>query len=360
MIIYIDSSIGESGKINGLNNDERLLFEQLVLAHKKGICLLCGDRASIEWLAEFMGDWCGHIYQRIGEDSPQVKAIVSAVETLLVLSHTDDPKLPGFIQEKCRVLTVQDATKYSLYLPCSLVGENLNDCAFYKLVAERYCYLNKIKGIGLKFRDELGGGDTMATVFEKCVAIDKVLTLCLMDSDIKYGPTNEFPQVPQVGETAGKVLGKYRNLIKTQSAATFDLCCIDAHEIENLIPMSVLEKIAEATPDVANGVNYLKKFIGAEEESAILLYDFKEGGKKIKSGAPSVYWQMVTSAIGDDSMPCLCKKVMEKAIEVMKEEMQAGVRYVTVVPLETYLISRWEEIGRKAFSWGCAHMPMRA
>ena len=360
MIIYIDRSIGEIGKEKGLNNDERVLFEQLVLSHKKGICLLCGERTSIEWLAVFMGGWCGEIYKRICEESPQIKAIVNAVETLLVLSHTDEPTLPGFIQEKCRVLIVQDATKYNLFLPCSLVGENLNDCAFYKLVAERYCCLQNIKGIDLKFRDELGGGDTMATVFEKCVVIDKVLTLCLMDSDIKYGPTKEFPQMPQAGETAGKLLGKYQKLVETHNAATFDFYCIEAHEIENLIPMAVLERVAVTTPDMINGVNYLKKFIDAKLEDAILLYDFKEGGQKIKSGAPSAYWQMVTSSIADDSMPCLCKKVMEKALEVMKEEVQVGVKYVTVVPLESYLISRWEAIGRKAFSWGCAHMPVRS
>lgn len=360
MIIYIDKSIGESGSKNGLNDDEKVLFEQLVLAHKKGICLLCGERTSLEWLAGFMGGLCGEIYKRIGQDAPQTKAIVSVVETLLVLSHMEYPQLPGFIQEKCRVLTVQNATKYNLYLPCTLIGENLLDCTFYKLVAERYCCINNIRGIGLTFHDELGGGDTMATVFEKCVAYDKVLTLCLTDSDIKYGPTKKYPQAPDIGKTARKLIDNYHKLINVHSISTFDYYCINAHEIENLIPMSVLEKVAEITPKMVDGVNYLKRLIDAKEETSVLLYDFKKGGQKIECEAFNAYWKNVTSAIGDTSMPCLHRKVMEKAIDVMKEEIQAGIRYVTVVPLDTHLINEWEAIGRKTFSWGCSHMPIRS
>ena len=366
MIIYIDRTIGVHGAEHGLTDDERVLFEQLAIANKYGKCLLCGDLSSIEWLMKGLEDWHANFYRKVYSEYSQAKSIILEVETLLVLSYSDAPVLPDFVQEKYRLLTVGEAVNYGLSQPCSMVAENLSDCAFYKLIADKYRYSKGIKGIQLAFRDELGGGDTLNTVFEKCISTDRVLTLGLMDSDIKYGACKDYPQYPEPGETAKKLKRKHTELSQKYNPATFDYCCLEVHELENLIPFCVLEELAQTTvQDMMPGVEYLKKILASEKKDAVLLYDFKEGGKNVRNTDKKydhlrAYWLEVADTIGDDSFPGLCKKVLEKAIEIMSVNQGNGELYVTSIQIESYLQPIWHKVGKKVLSWGCANKPDRA
>lgn len=363
MIIYIDKSVGDHGRKEGLSEDEKLLFTELVIGHQRGNCLLCGDLTSIEWLMRSLGGVQGSLYRKVHSKHAETRAILDSVETLLVISFDEQPNIPAFIKDKARLFTVPQAINYHLNEKSILLGENLNDCKFYELLAERYLYSypKKIKGTSLSFHHEPGGGVLTNTVFEKCVEVDKRLTLCLVDSDIKHGPTAKYPNEPSRGDTVHRLIDSETALRKRVNAQIFELYCLPVHEVENLIPISVLNDIANSTVrDMIPGVSYLEKLFNAGLDQAILFYDFKNGGNKVKTDQSITYWIEIAEMINDDSFPYLSSKVLEKAITHLSTMLPSGNKRVVSVSIENYLTPLWREIGLKVFSWGCANRPERS
>lgn len=361
MLIYIDRTIESHGKTIGLNDEERIFFSELAISHQQGNCMLSGEIKSIEWLMNELGGIHSAIYKQILNRHTAVRSIVELVETLLVLSYDNQPSLPSFFGSKHRVMNMQDALKYRINLQCSLVAENLEDCAFYELIAKRFLHDNKVKGINFSYHHELGGGDTINTVFQKCVEEDKVITLCLVDSDIKYGSTKKYPGLPARGVTVKKLEATHNKLRNNSNNMTFELYCLPIHEIENLIPLAVLESIATSfVPSMKPGMLYIQKLLKHNLVDAVLCYDFKNGGNKVKEDPSVTYWIEIAETIGDDSFPGLCSKVLEKAVEVLEGNTLDEQNRINSVVIDSHLLPYWNEIGLKVFSWGCASQPIRA
>ena len=360
MLIYIDETIGSHCKATGLTNDEKQLFSDLASSHRQGDCLLSGDLSSIECLMNSLGDMQSSVYNHIRNNHSAIRSIVEIVEVVIVLSYNQQPKLPPFFKGKYRTVEVKDALNYRLHLQCSLVAENLEDCSFYELVSKRFMFYNKLKGLNISFRHELGGGDTINTVFKKCVEEDKVLTLCLVDGDIKYGSTKQYPESPARGVTVKKLETTYNRIKKYPVNSLCELYCLPVHEIENLIPFSVLESIAKtAVPSMADGVKYLRKLMDNQLTDAILYYDFKNGGNKVKDDPSVTYWIEIAEKIGDDTFPILCSKILEKAVAVLQGNTSDMANDITHTCIDSYLLPLWDEIGLTVFSWGCASPPIR-
>jgi len=352
MIIYIDKSIGERGKSEGFSAEEEMLFNQLAYAHIKGDCFLCGNIGSLDHLNASLGVSYRTVKKRYSES----RTLMDAVDALLVISYEENPDLPEFLNGKSRIISVDNAVSSRINEQCRLLGENLNDCAFYKLLAERYLhtYPHKIKDVNISFQDELGGGVTTDTVFEKSIDIDKHLTLCLVDSDTKHDKSTVYRNDPAIGDTARKLLKTEKRL---SEKSFFELYCLPVHEAENLIPISILKEIAnDSSPDMIPGIDCLEKLLSAGLEKAILFYDFKYGGTKVKGDPSITYWIEVGEKIGNDiSFPRVAAGVLQQAIERLSEQTSAGYRRVVSVRLDDYLIPLWHEIGLKVFSWGCAN-----
>lgn len=360
MIIYIDKTIGAHGEKHGFTEDEKLLFSDLVVAHQRGYCLLCGELQSIECLSKNLEGIHRHLFRKIRNTHYEMRAIMTAVETIIVLSYGASPQVPSFIAGKCRLINISQAINLHINSQCALVCENLDDCHFYELIAKWYVCTQKLKGLKISFHHELGGGDTLNTVFQKCVEADKTPTLCLVDGDIKHGSTIKFPNSPVQGETAKKVTSTYNALKAKTTSCMFDLYCLPIHEAENLIPLSVLDTIANTSvPDMKEGVAFLRKLSSADLTNAILYYDFKHGCDKIKSDPASTYWIEVAEVIGEVNFPCLCGKVLKKAMEVMQAKFDSQHDLEESISIDAYLTHFWREIGLKVFSWGCAHRPVR-
>ena len=108
------------------------------------------------------------------------------------------------------------------------------------------------------------------------------------------------------------------------------------------------------------GILYLQKLLNYKLVEAVLCYDFKNRGNKVKEDPSVTYWIEIAEIVGDDSFPCLCSKVLEKAVEVLKGNTLDKQNQVTSVIIDSYLQDYWHEIGLKVFSWGCASRPIRA
>ena len=361
MIIYLDKTIFEHAESLNFSEEEYLLFSDLAIAHQRGRCFLCGDLSCLEWFADNLTGLHSSIYKRISHKQAETKAIINIVESILVLSYSTTPLLPSFLDNKARVLSIQNAIDYRLSSECTLIGENLNDCCFYKLIAERYIHSKNIRGVQLSFHEELGGGDTMNTVFKKCVTVDKTLALCLVDCDIKYGKTKTYPANPARGNTVNKLTTTYKELQAKINPSTYELYCLPIHEVENLIPTSVLDSVATSSvPEISAGVTYLHTLFGANLIDAILCYDFKYGDAKLKDPPAIQYWSEIKETTSVTVLPRLSAKVLEPAIAVLQGNTHDTENTITVVPLDSYLVPFWNTIGQKVFSWGCANLPIRA
>lgn len=362
MLIYIDKSIAQYGGQQSICENEEVLFSELAIAHQRGNCLLCGDYASVDFLAKKIGGTAGGIYSKINRKWSQTRAIIDQVQTLIVLSYSEAPDVPTFVAGKYYLLKIKDAIKYSISSQCTFVGENLSDCKFYKLIGQKFILSKGISGIQISLHFELGGGDTMYSVFEKCVKEDKTITLCMADSDVKFRPTSEFPQEPALGVTCKKVLDIYVKLQETESVQLFYYKYLSAHELENLIPLEILETLVENDiRDGKRGVEYLKTLKSKQLYEAMLCYDLKDGAKSVyKTPASESYWKNVIAEVGDSSIPRVSSKILDSAIKYLTNDGVEGCQRISEVTIDNHLMDIWTEVGSIIFTWGCANYPIRA
>ena len=267
-----------------------------------------------------------------------------------------------------RTISVNQAVSYRLNKQCILLGESLYDCNFYRLLANRFMYYNRktIRGVRPSLSDEIGGGDSINQALEKCIRNNHNLTFCLIDSDKRYDRSTKYGAEPAKGKTARNLERSSVELIDEGLGNLFDLYCLEVHEVENLIPLCVLDAVANSTiREMLPGIAYLRKLKAANLTDAILFYDFKKGNNieklrqecqdpNSKKKPELAYWEEIAQQISDESAPSLSEQVLSKSIEYMKE---SGYIYSDTDELDDHLAGYWDKIGKKVFSWGCASKP---
>lgn len=361
LIIYIDRTISEYLEDHKLSNVEKQLFYGLALCHHHGKCFLCGDIKSLSALHRCIDRFDDSLYGTVLSRYTELKSIADLVDSVLVVTFGQNPTVPEFIKSKMRVLRVQEIIDNNLDISqdCSFVGENLSDCAFYSLIAERYARLNQLRGITISFRHENGGGDTTYQVFEARIKTAKVPTFCLVDSDYRYGPTEKYPDFPEPGTTAKKVEDTIADL--NINLPLYELYEVPIHEAENLIPIDVLEKISLQHKQMVPGISILKKIRDIGRGDAILYYDFKKGIHKFENNASQAYWSEIGDLVQDHTFPAILNRgLLSYAVGEMSSTQETGSKFVVNIELDAYLLDLWIQIGRKVFSWGCASVPVRA
>lgn len=359
MIIYIDRTIGEHCKKYGLTQEEELFFDQLATAHQHGECLLCGDIYALDLLRQRLSGPHARLYQNVYSRYSEIKSIIGYVEFVLVITKAQNPVIPKFIEGKQRIIPLDEALKLNISSKCYLVGENLNDCLFYTIIAKRYLHKLPIRNIQINFCNENGGGDTTNLVFKKCVIDDNRPTLCLADSDKKHGTSQEYPNEPARGNTILKIEKVYEDLSDSILSSICEVYCLSVHEVENLIPICVLDHLCNSgTPEMAECIAFLKLLLSSNLAEAILFYDFKEGDKKIKDPPAMAYWIELLDQVPRTSVPSLCcTKLLEKSINALNGREERINDFAINMTLDSYLLPYWESIGSKVFSWGCCNLP---
>lgn len=364
MIIYLDVSISQHLAEYKLSDAEKMFYYELALAHKRGDCLLCGDIETLSALMEVMQeDLYKNIYGNIRAHYANVKSLINLVESVLYITYNETPVIPDFLSEKARILETDDAIRYNICKKCTLVTENLRDAVFYENVAKRYLLDNKIRGLELSLHAENGGGGTTSEVFQKCVETDKCLTLCIADSDISYRETEEYPEKPLQGGTYDAVKKRYDRLSGTVGEIICELYCIPAHEIENLIPISVIEyAMAHFKGSIEKSICALKIVRGLISnglENDVLIYDYKKGASIDEVSPSCCYWKKVSEKIEETVFRGFNNKVLTNSFQALNDEDNKECHYKEV-KIDDFLAESWEKVGRKVFTWGCANQPIRA
>lgn len=202
--------------------------------------------------------------------------------------------------------------------------------------------------------------------------MDRRLTLCVVDNDRKHGPSKAFPNEPAKGGAYKKVKDVLDELANNQTLPLYDCYCLDVHEVENLIPGSLLRKLQADCPEMAAGLDMLDRLKTIRDGTPALYYDFKNGFPYITLEPKRAYWQEILEELGGQKsdmppeerpkqgikgkspqlfFPSVCKELLERTNEELDKILPT---------LDTYLEPHWEELGATVFTWGCASIPSSA
>lgn len=370
-VYYVDKSVGDVLGNRAVTLDEKIFFSDLANAHYRGQCYLCGDINALEEVSQQVSEIYGMVMQHYAEG----RAVMEVVQKVFVLSYTSDVStLPDILQckEKYQFIPVQAAINEKWQLrECVLLGENLDDCAFYRNVAEWYCQQQELTGISMHFHQMGGGGSTVRGALKNCVKAEKRPTLCLVDSDQKYGETRLTRGQVSCGETYRQAAEVSRDLRKP-NFPPHRLCRLDVHEVENLIPTQILQELKKDFPNMVTGLERLKKLQMIRSGEPALYYDYKNGFPYIKDQPARAYWREIVNELGgkEENMPGTQKQekgsynpnalffppisgnnLLEHAIAKMKKAEWM---------VDEYLMQIWEQIGVVMLTWGFASAPIYA
>ncbi len=246
--------------------------------------------------------------------------------------------------------------------PTKLLAEDIIDTKLYKLITNFYISKeNNLKGIRILFDEAHGGGNGTKKRFDEFKS-KNVLCLCLVDNDKKH-PNGKR------GTTIAKFHSKDFLLDKTVLAYN-----IGVHEIENLIPCYIINKIMEN----ANKNEYSSKQIESLDILKKLVYvnpdikkyfDHKLGitSKNIIEWDTDYgdFWLPIIKDIVKNncliSRKCTCKfeckvlygfsdSLLEKSLEFINKESIGSIDK----NLPDFLKNIWLEIGKVILGWSCS------
>jgi hypothetical protein len=264
-----------------------------------------------------------------------------------------------------------------VYLPINLFGkdfsvgkpvllcEDLEDCKFFSFVGQWYAANAKLSFFDQALIHDGGGGNNTARKFHDYVnALDR-FCLCILDSDVK-SPKG------RIGSTARRVVDEY-------DVEDNCLCCIkmlDCREVENLIPISGYENIANGYTNTKKGVDFLKLLPDDFMKFILRYIDFKDGIRlrKIKSldDIDRAFWVDVAGALCDLKLVELdkcpqgsaggCDQCDSCSVVVTPNLGNVLGRYnkflesksVSSVSFEYDIHEEWwKDVGKTVFEWGC-------
>lgn len=354
-----------------LTQNEEVLFADLASAYYQGQCYLCGDLDVLRDLAQKVN----RIYDRTVQRYVEGRAAMEAVQKVFVLSYASDiSALPDILREKenYQFISVQTAIQENWKLrECTLIAENLEDCSFYEIVADWYRRQQKMMGISVHFHREGGGGNTIKGALRNCVEKEKRPSLCLVDSDQKYGKTKSTRSQLSYGDTYRQAQKVLRDVTKP-GLPPCELCHVDVHEVENLIPTQILRELQKNSPGMVAGLQFLKRLQEVRNGEPALYYDYKNGFPYIIDEPARTYWQEIITELGgkEEDMPGAQKlkkgeynpdELFFKAIGGNKLLACATQKMDEVKwKVDTYLIPYWQQIGAAMLTWGFATSPTYA
>lgn len=356
MLIYIDNTIGEYLKKKELNDEQTMLFNDIAQSNRRGLCIACGDIKSIDALLSKKD--ISSIIKSLRENTTDLISLAELVEHIFVITCRETiaaQKLPRYINEKARFLPIEDADRWTLQVACSLVSENSKDCTFYEQVGKYFCYSNRLKGLSIKFEPVNGAGDYTGKELINCVENQNHFALCIVDRDCRYAPIVGVESAV-CGETYSAAQKAVKYLQDNGYENAFCFFPLDIHEIENLIPICVLEKLSD--PCCAkDGLALIKNLKSKCDGVPILYYDFKKGLKHEGDEAYLKYWESILQKLSlgtqswENTFRPLGRKVLDGANAFMKETS------VDQLVLDDYLFEIWQELGKRLFTWGCTKLP---
>ncbi|MDN5063727.1 hypothetical protein [Aliarcobacter butzleri] len=250
---------------------------------------------------------------------------------------------------------------YSSIKPITLLTEDKMDAKFYKIILNFYNKVIVKNDFNISFEDYPGGGDRTKYCFED-FKNKNTLCLCLLDNDKKH------PKGPK-GQTISKFSDDDFSLSKT--VLSYD---IGVHELENLIPCYIINKVLESakkgeyTSHQIETFDILKAIFNKNIE-AKKYFDYKLGitSKNVFKWDDlygEFWFPIISGFVKNDcliSKKCTCQSeckvlhgfsanLLEKSIIILSSESMGNLKK----NIPQNVLDIWINIGKILLEWSCS------
>ncbi len=365
MLYYIDKSCAQL--LNAGDEEAVEFLEQLILHRKKCKNFVIADRGVLrelgksEKLSSVVRAYCRILENRSSEFR---MILAKSRKYYKVVSECKGDRVTEQNGQVIIQLSVKEGNQADFTDRCILLAESTDDIEFYKQIGRYYLEKSSISRMNLSVEEMIGGGDTTGTRLEHLIEEGQRQCLCILDSDKTY-----------FGADCGSTLQKARDVMTAKGTENVELYPLFVHEIENLIPVGLLDKICANMPDTRPGIAFLKFLLekDASQSSPVFYFDYKKGIPKDRyilkdsSKKDSVkkfrrlegyrnYWKKYIEAYGvkmeetvsEPVIPGVCEKVLKHAVRYLKERccQETGIE-------DSYIHTVWMELGAVIAAWGC-------
>lgn len=227
MLFYLSDSL----KVNPSDPEFKDIYysiDNLLRAFEDRQHMVMGDFEILQWFSNFFTD-----------DNPRKSVILS------MINNFSTTPIPAEVTEYIKVVKGAEITEvehgktiyninYSKFNnsrtieATRIIGEDENDARLYEQINRWYITSNNIS-FNVAVRFEHGGGNTTHRKMEAHKTSHNIF-VCLVDTDQRY-PDGDY------GKTCKNCLSIPLTLPLER------LCLIDAHEVENLVPKSILDQL---------------------------------------------------------------------------------------------------------------------
>ncbi|PKM18913.1 MAG: hypothetical protein CVV11_10880 [Gammaproteobacteria bacterium HGW-Gammaproteobacteria-15] len=358
MIIIIDPSVFADTRTQSDTEKTQLFLNRLTIAIEDSNHLFLIDSSIIPKI-EACNDLLEHSRKIIIRTARKSIYFNDYFEKGAHLSFTKSKKNLGF--EIDIIHDDQDIIIRYLAKPC-LVLEDASEKHLYQQIIKSYSTSNN-RQINVSFKTVHGGGDTThLRCAEEYLTNEHVYCIC--DSD-KKTPTDS------IGGTARKAKTFFQK-INRQS----NLLILDCHEIENLLPLNVLN--SKAKQDQALTIRFLE-MISAVNDQHYLYYDFKKSHSYhdifIARNTKSEFWRDYYAIFHNTLDKCphaplfSGEKSSKDALipgvgalvyhvkDDFAKELHSDLRIDSITP--TSVKNAWNSLGVALINWFVALPPLR-
>ena len=333
------------------------MLNSLATNRRKGLNVIIADRDVLDYLKNctllevnaqrLFGD-----LRRKSLETKELKKVVSRYYTIVANNSIEC--------DNCHIITVSDILKNEFSSKTQLLVEDSTDFDFYHYIGLYFASKNRIN-YHLSFDIVPGGGQNSATILDELIKQENRLLLGIFDGDQKYP-----------GDTIGGTLKAVLKIIDSKDRKFFE--CISlaekgVHEAENLIPLKLIEEIYDSREiNAQNTIKFLNRLY--EEKSNLYFYfDMKKGiyqADKTYTDEYNACWKdCVESFKVSETLESLyISKViisqcglLKKVIGYLPDKSLGNCDDLIIIfedfVKNTFIDSKWTELGKEIFTWGC-------
>lgn len=344
-------------------------FEQLALDRRKSKNVIIAKRTVLHELSKCdeLSEISRGVYKALQYRMSEYKLLLNSTKKYCRVVGFDETEDIVFEDNhEIIILNINYASIKDFTARSIMLAENEDDIEFYRIMGQYYVEIKKIGNIKIGFEEKNGGGSTISTVLRHTILEDNRMCLCIVDSDRKY-----------LDASPGETMKKIQEVISCNSQIHFEVLLLEMHEIENLIPFAILERVIEEYRIDGKGLDFLKFLLSYDHNSnsPIFFFDLKKGivkstfildeptsekEKKFrKKECYRQYWIKYLEEYGIEInkesesvlIPGICERILRYSLvilEQMKEEKK-----LNSLEIDEPIQSVWLTIGEKVYNWGC-------
>ena len=373
MLLVLDDSL--NNKTEEFFENAAPAIENIATAAREGKHILSGNRELLQRLSKLscISRISSASIKKCQEQMPEYANLKNIASDYVQVMPDGNDRINIIGGQRIINIPLQKFTDTSMIQESVLIGENLIDCEFYKIVAEVYSSKNNLGRLKIRHEGRLGGGSTIVDVYKQTQDEDKRPCLCVADSDKKC-PSSD------IGEIVRK-LDRIDDETKPISRYVHILC----REAENMLSCKQLELACSKTESRLKALQSLNDIEKCNDEARLYI-DIKKGLELIEvfklspDNSCRIYWIDFFSGFcrscGYSKNPCLrnsgcyvkedncylkeaegsceCTIMLgfgDSIFENVVEQLKLNTAQKVAEMLSPFVYAEWMRVGHIVFSW---------